>query len=191
MRLNDPLVTSFIYEGKEYAINLAFDVVLDVFDTLNRNDLRRYEKAELCLYTLLRDQPYDQLKSIELWNHIYETFIYTENKKTIQYDLKGNPMPSKNDSAERYIDLEQDAKYIYSSFEQAYNINIFEQQGKMHWDLFQSLLNGLPSNTIMQRIIRIRQWEPSKGDTEEQRNQMRELQEVYALDDTDSEGVDE
>lgn len=192
MRLNDPLVTSFSYNGKEYAIDLAFDNVLDVFDVLRDKTLRDYEKAEICLELLL-NKTFKGIEALELWNHIYETLIKIEQKKPIEYDRLGNPMPVNDDDDEdkNYIDFEQDAQYIFASFQQAYTMNLYEQQGKLHWREFYALLHGLPSNTIMQRIIQIRAWKPSKGESEESKQNMRKLQKIYALNDEEEEEVDE
>lgn len=181
MRLNDLLITSFEYEDKEYNINLAFDLVLDIFDILKDDELRDHEKAEICLELLLDEPPKENL--IELWNYIHENFIKIETRQAIQYDLKGNPMPQmEEEDSDPVLDIEQDAEYIYSSFMQAYNINLFKEQGKMHWHEFKALLNGLPSNTIMQRIIQIRVWKPSKHESQEYKESMRRLQKIYALD---------
>ncbi|ARK28798.1 Gp15 family bacteriophage protein [Halalkalibacter krulwichiae] len=181
MRLNDPLVTSFLYNGKEYDIDLAFDNVLDLFDVLEDKTLRDYEKAEINLELLLNESLKGK-EAIDLWNYVYEHFIEIKNKQPIEYDRLGNPMPVKENEKERFIDLDKDAEYIFASFQQAYHINLYQQQGKLHWHEFQSLLNGLPSNTIMQRIIQIRMWKPSKGESSEYKQSMRELQKVYALE---------
>ena len=188
MKLNDPLVTSFIYKDEEYAIDLAFDNVLDVFTIIEDKSLREYEKAEICL-ALLLDKEILGLEAIELWNHVYETFIEFKNKQIVEVDLNGNPMPVQEDDEEEqnYSDLEQDAEYIYASFKQAYNIDLFEQQGKLHWHTFKALLHGLPSDTIMQRIIGIRAWKPQKGDPPEYKKQMEKLQKYYALEEVDDE----
>ena len=61
-------------------------------------------------------------------------------------------------------------------------MNLFKEQGKLHWHEFQALLNGLPTQTIMQRIIQVRMWEPSKGESSEYKQAMRELQKVYSLE---------
>lgn len=180
MRLNDPLVTSFVYEGKEYRIDLAFDNVLDVFDVLSDDTLRDYEKAEISLALLLGEQDY--VPSVELWNHIYKNLIEIKRKQPIEYDLKGNPMPVQDEDSKKMIDLEQDAEYIFASFQQAYRMNLYEQQGKLHWHEFKALLNGLPSDTIMQRIIQIRMWKPSKHESSEYKENMRKLQKIYALE---------
>lgn len=188
MRLNDPLTTSFEFEGNKYDIDMAFDNVLDVFDVLDDKWLRNYEKAETNTELLL-DEKIKGDEAVLLWNYIYETFIYTEKKKPIQYDRKGNPMPTPEDDEEgSFIDVGQDAEYIYASFIQAYQIDLYEEQGRLHWKKFQSLLNGLPEGTIMQKIIRIRRWKPSKNDTNEQVAEMKKLQRIYALE---KEEVDE
>jgi hypothetical protein len=183
MRLNDLLVTSFVYDGKEYNIDLSFDNVLDVFDVLSDDTLRDYEKAEICLELLLGEQGYTS--TVELWNHIYKEYIEIQRKQPIEYDLKGNPMPVQDEDSEKMIDLEQDAEYVYASFRQAYGMNLYEQQGKLHWHEFKALLNGLPSDTIMQRVIQIRLWKPSKHESGAYKENMRKLQKIYALDDNE------
>lgn len=186
MRLNDPLVTSFVYKQKEYAIDLSFDNVLDVFDVLEDKFLRKEEKAKICLGLLLDelflDEKFEDDEALELFNYIFENFIKIERKKVVEYDLKGNPLPVVDDEDEGdFIDIAQDAEYIYASFMQAYGIDLFEQQGKLHWHKFRALLQGLPPDTIMQRIIQIRTWKESKYDSKEFKNAMRKLQRIHAL----------
>lgn len=184
MRLNDPLTTSFIYEDIEYKIDLSFDNVLDVFDVIDDDSFRDYEKFEFGL-ELLIGQPINCDKA-KLWECVYKNFLEVKVKKAIEYDLKGNPMPIQEDEEDgKVIDFEQDAEHIYTSFRQAYNINLYEQFGKMHWYEFRALLNGLPSDTIMQRIIQIRTYKPSKGDSAEYKENMRKLQKTYAINDVE------
>ncbi len=177
MRLNDPLVTSFSFDDIEYQIDLSFDNVLDVFDVFEEVGFMEYEKAEMCLALLLGK---DVTPNVDLWNHIYSEFLHVDNKQSIEYDRKGNPMPIQKES-KKSIDFNKDAEYIYASFQQAYNINLHREQGKLHWHEFKALLNGLPSDTVMQRIIQIRLWEPSKGESGEYKQAMRELQNAYSL----------
>ncbi|MDT2774788.1 Gp15 family bacteriophage protein, partial [Enterococcus durans] len=73
-----------------------------------------------------------------------------------------------------------DAKYIYASFRQI-GINLFEEQGRMMWEEFQALLESLPDDTILARIIQIRTWEPSKGESTKEKERMRKLQQKYTL----------
>lgn len=181
MRLNDNLIASFEYRGKEYSIDLSFDNVLDVFDALADKELRDIEKIDICLELLLDESVEEDI--VELWNYIYDEFIMIKVNKPIEYDLKGNPMPTMEEDEEgSFIDLEQDAEYIYTSFIQAYNINLYKEHGKLHWHEFKALLNGLPSNTIMQRIIQIRMWKPSKHEPAEYKESMKKLQKIYTLE---------
>ena len=82
------------------------------------------------------------------------------------------------------ISLVHDAKYIYASFRQI-GINLFEEQGRMMWEEFQALLESLPDDTILARIIQIRTWEPSKGESAKENERMRKLQQKYALPDSE------
>lgn len=182
MRINNRLTTSFLFDGVEYPVDLSFDNVLDALDVLDDKSLRVYEKTDICLTLLIGDYKHDP---IELWNHIYTEFIQSNYEEPIQYDRKGNPVPvvKEEDDEKQLYDIVQDAEYIYSSFQQAYGMNLFGMQGKLHWSEFRALLNGLPSETILQRIIQIRAWKPSKGDSPRDRENMRKLQKVYALHD--------
>src|SRR5690625_3496553 len=118
MRLNDPLVTTFIYEGKEYNIDLVFDNVLDVFDYLNDERLREYERVAIALSLLLGDQGYNP--NIDLWNYIFDNFISDQKDEPIRVDQLGNPLKKQHNDKGRSIDLDQDGRYIYASFKQAY-----------------------------------------------------------------------
>lgn len=185
MKLNDPLPTSFSFEGKEYNLDLSFDNVLDLFDVMADKFLRDYEKIDTCLELITGESG-----PMELWNYIYENFIQIKVKKVIKYDRKGNPLPQQEqdeDEKIKSIDLEKDSEYIHASFIQAYGINLLREHGKLHWHEFSALLNGLPHDTIIQRIIQIRQWKPSKGDSKEYKEEMKRLQEFYTLD----EGLEE
>ena len=179
MRLNSPLVTTFVFDGHEYKIDLAFDNVLNAFSVFDEIDLRDYEKADIAL-SLLVGVEY-QANTNDLWNYVYGTFIHVEDKRSIEYDRKGNPMPVQKESKQS-IDFNKDAEYIYASFMQAYRMDLFKEQGSLQWSQFKALLSGLPSDTIMQRIIQIRLYEPSKGELSEHKSVMRDLQKIYALE---------
>lgn len=106
-----------------------------------------------------------------------------------QLDIKGNPMPvvKEKEDNEKVIDFKLDAEFIYASFMQAYKINLLKEQNKLSWIEFKALLNALPDDTIMQRIIAIRQWkDDGKGD-KDYRDNMRKLKAKYSLDDGEEE----
>ncbi|MCL8321189.1 bacteriophage Gp15 family protein [Enterococcus faecium] len=187
MRLNDPLVTSIEFDGIELPIDLTFDNVLDVFDILEDSDLCPEEKVNMCLELLISDfEKFFQGSSEQqllLFNHILENYISVGDSDGVETDRLGNPMPNAV-KEKKTISLVHDAKYIYASFRQI-GINLFEEQGRMMWEEFQALLESLPDDTILARIIQIRTWEPSKGESTKEKERMRKLQQKYALPDSE------
>lgn len=187
MRLNDPLVTSIEFDGTELPIDLTFDNVLDVFDILEDSDLFPEEKVNMCLELLISDFEKIFQGSSEqqflLFNYILENYISVGDSDGVETDRLGNPMPNAV-KEKRTISLVHDAKYIYASFRQI-GINLFEEQGRMMWEEFQALLESLPDDTILARIIQIRTWEPSKGESAKEKERMRKLQQKYALPDSE------
>lgn len=184
MRLNDPLIAEIEFKGKKYPLDLAFDNVLDVFDIINDQTLEEFEKIDSSCSLLIGENELPYLEQAELFKFLWETYISPQEEQFVETDILGNPMPIVN---EKYIDIELDAKFIYASFF-ALGINLFEQQGKLSWVEFQALLEALPDDSIMSRIIKIRQWTQTKGESEEHVAEMRRLQKKYALPGTISDG---
>lgn len=181
MRLNDPLVTSIFFNEKEYQLDLSFNRVLDVLEIIERKDILEFHKLKVMMQILIgqNDLTYKELS--DLWLLIRDNHINLAEKQHVRYDLQGNPMPTdEEDESKRVLDIQQDAKYIYASFRQI-GINLFAEQNKMQWSEFQALLEALPDDTIMQKIIQIRCWEPVKGDSSKYKMQMRKLQDKYRL----------
>ncbi|HEK9841578.1 TPA: hypothetical protein SVI75_001825, partial [Streptococcus equi subsp. equi] len=146
-------------------------------------------KCFLCLDILLDRTDLPFTDAVDLWIYIKTNFIDIERPEKPQLDLKGNPMPvakAKEDN-KKVIDFNLDAEFIYASFMQAYQINLFKVQNKLSWVEFKALLNALPDDTIMQRIIAIRQWkDDGKGD-KDYRDNMRKLKTKYSLNDDEEE----
>lgn len=187
MRLNDPLTTEIEFEGSVYPLDLAFDNVLDVLDTISDKSLMAWEKVDLALNLLVGESNLTFEKQMELWELILNRHIQIGSQEKVIYDLEGNPMPTpKSSDDKKSMDLVQDAKYIYASFRQI-GINLFEEQGKMHWEEFQAILESLPDDTILPKIVQIRNWSPSKGESEKEKERMRELQAKYSLSKESSE----
>lgn len=183
MRLNDPAVTSFSFEGKEYPINLSFDLVLDAFDIIKADFLTNHEKACLCLDILIGKNQYSKNDAVGIWNFVFDSFIKVEQKPFIEYDFYGEPMKIREE--EDLMDLEIDAEAIYASFIQAYNIDLIERQGKFSWHSFRALLHNLPSESPLKKLMQIRAWKPHKDDSAEFKQEMSDLQRYYALEETE------
>ena len=75
----------------------------------------------------------------------------------------------------------QDAGAIYASFKQQYNIDLIAEQGKMHWDVFKALFDGLDENTYFRKILDIRRKDVSDLQGKELTSAI-EAQNYYELD---------
>lgn len=189
MKLNDPLVESFEFRGEIYPIDLSFNKVLDVFDVIDDDFLNEAEKCFLCLDILLDRTDLPFTYAVDLWVYIKTNFIDAERPEKPQLDIKGNPMPvvKEKEDNKKVIDLSLDAEFIYASFRQTYQINLLKEQNRLSWIEFKALLNALPDDTVMQRIIAIRQWEDDGEGSKKYRDNMRKLKAKYSLDEREEE----
>lgn len=195
MRLNDPLYTPYEINNKTIELDLSFDNVLDVLDVLNDETLEEFDKLNLCCDLLIAniemnteesDSDENKIKKSielntdeksELYLYVKDNYIEIGEENFIERDILGNPMP---DQSEKTIDFEKDAKFIFASFF-ALGINLFDQQGKLTWMEFQALMNALPDDSIMSKIINIRNYKPQVGESPEHKEQMFKLQKKYSL----------
>src|SRR5690625_7804281 len=101
-------------------------------------------------------EQYDIETKAQIFIDLFKSAIGADEEKHRAVDLAGNPMPKMTDDDEKAHDLVQDAEYIYASFMHTYHIDLFEQQGKLNWKKYKSLLTGLGDDTIFSRIVGIR-----------------------------------
>lgn len=66
------------------------------------------------------------------------------------------PNLNKQSSDQKSMDFEQDAALIYAAFMQAYGIDLYAVRNQMDWRIFIALLKGIPENTELSRVIKIR-----------------------------------
>lgn len=191
-----PLKTPFVFGGRSFLIDTAFNNVLSVLEILDDKELVDYDKAMMALYFLTSEEEFgdpDSPKSAEevqfiedLLKEIFDTVIVDKTaKKHVPTDILGNPLPTKDeDEEDRSFDYSHDAAFIYASFMHAYHIDLYEQHDQMNWETFIALFNGLPAETIMAKVIDIRTKEvPSGKGTEKEAEQVRKSKKNFALPD--------
>ena len=84
-------------------------------------------------------------------------------------------------NTQKLFSYTQDAGAIYASFKQQYNIDLIVEQGKMHWDVFKALFDGLDENTYFRKILDIRRKDVSDLQGKELTSAI-EAQNYYELD---------
>lgn len=188
--LNQELDDTVTINSREIELDLSFDNVLDVFDVF-KETADESQKIYAAVLLLTGEKVIDELSGEEIsmvLSKALDDHIKTDNSQEfVEYDLAGNPMKRVNDSNDedknKIISLEWDAEYIWTSFIQAYNIDLHQESGILHWRKFKALLRDLPQETKIKQIIEIRSWKPDKDTTTEERNRMAKLQEEYELPD--------
>jgi len=193
-----PLKTPFVFGGRSFLINMAFNTILTVLEILDDEELLDVERAMMALYFLTSEEEFSDpqnLKSQEelifvegLLKEIFDKVIIDDTaKKAVRVDLLGNPLPvmeEEDEDEERSFDYTHDAAFIYASFMQAYQIDLYEKHDQMNWETFIALFNGLPAETIMAKVIDIRTKEIPKGKgTQKEAEQIRKAKRNFALPD--------
>ncbi|WP_028125650.1 Gp15 family bacteriophage protein [Eremococcus coleocola] len=187
--LSRPLDDKLILDDQIYPLNLSFDIVLKVFELLRDKSIPDVIKPFMIINMFTGVDFANKLtleEAIEIYQAILDEHILDNASEDVVRDISGNiiPLPKKesDDKQEkRNYSLRYDSDYIYASFLQAYNIDLFEAQGKLHWKKFNALITGLPKDTKLSEVIQIRSWKPSKGESSEYKRYMRELQREYEL----------
>lgn len=185
MKLTDTLPYTYTYHETDILIDLSFDTVLEALEVARNEQFRDFERVGLCLALLFEEDTIADEDAVAVWNEVYGMYLYAKSDEFVEYDELGEPMPQKKQK--RLLDLQKDAEYIYASFMQSYQINLFQEQTQMHWWEFKALLNGLPQDTILKQIMGYRGYEPSPGDSAEYKNHMLRMQEMFSLEEDDDE----
>ena len=186
--LSRKLTDKLEIDDEEFPLNLSFDNVLRLFEMWRDEDVPEFVKPHFAI-RILTGETLDGLtveEMSEIFNEVFEEHISlsTVEDNHVEYDLAGNPMKttvSDGKQEQAPYDIRYDGDYIYASFLQAYGIDLFDVQGKLHWKKFNALLSGLPEGTKFMEVVKIRKWKPQKGDSAEYKEEMRKLQKDYAL----------
>lgn len=186
--LSRKLTDKLVIDDEEFPLNLSFDNVLRLFEMWRDEDVPEFVKPHFGIRILTGEtlEDFTVEEMAEIFNEVFEEHISlsTVEDNHVEYDLAGNPMKttaSNGKQEQAPYDIRYDGDYIYASFLQAYGIDLFDVQGKLHWKKFNALLSGLPEGTKFMEVVKIRKWKPQKGDSAEYKEEMRRLQKDYAL----------
>lgn len=180
MKLTDDLQDVLIFQGMRLQLCLSFDTVLRAQELQADDAFTQVEKMDIwCeMYVVNYEdiQGYDIKTKSEIVQGVYENFIYDENNDD---EKKG----SSKIQSEPVFDFTQDAAIIYASFLYDYGIDLYEQQGKLHWKKFLALLSSLSEKSKFGQVVGIRTAKLPKRIKEnaEERARLQQLKRLYAL----------
>lgn len=189
-KLVDELVLEIEGEEQIFPLLLSFDRVLKLFEMWGDEEIPEIVRPLLAL-KILTGVSFENLtvdEAMEIVRAIFEEHIQTRKvDDEVEYDLAGNAIKttSSEEPHKRLYNLKYDGDYVFASFMQAYRIDLIEEIGRLHWKKFNSLLVGLPESTKFVEVLKIRSYEPQKGDSQEYIEKMRELQREFRLPDED------
>lgn len=135
MKLQDRLPRGVTVRGRFLKLDLDFRNVLNLMDTLARDDLLPEARDYLALRHLTRRPRWPQETLAAL-----RPVLFPQTKRTAS---KG-----------KITDFEQDADLIRAAFKQVYNIDLYRD--KLHWLEFSALLAGLPEGNRYNEVLGIR-----------------------------------
>ena len=173
--LTDIPCNKVITDKSKFVINPAYDTVLEVQKLYKEDTLTEFEKIDQALKMLVRNKWNLRLLNPEekqkLLSVIAQRYVEVEKRPQI----KKSPFP--------VLDFEKDGDYIYASFMQAYKIDLIEEQGRLPWKKFLYLFNGLPADTKIKQIMRIRQMPVPEynGKNSKEIQEINEMKSYYAL----------
>ena len=149
MKLQDRLPNGVTVRGHFYRLHLDFRNVLNMLETLARDDLMPEARDYLALKCVMR-----RPRNVpEILAAVREMLF---------------PYSGKDGDKQKITDFEQDAALIRAAFLQAYGINLFRD--RLHWLEFSSLLSGLPEGSRYSEVLGIRTRpmpKPTKWNAEE------------------------
>ena len=173
--LTDIPCNKVITDKTKFVINPAYDTVLEVQKLYKEDTLTEFEKIDQALKMLVRNKWNLRLLNPEEKQKLLSVITkrYVEVEKRPQ--IKKSPFP--------VLDFEKDGDYIYASFMQAYKIDLIEEQGRLPWKKFLYLFNGLPADTKIKQIMRIRQMPVPEynGKNSKEIQEINEMKSYYTL----------
>ena len=135
MKLQDRLPRGVTVRGHFVKLDLDFRRVLELIDTLARDDLLPEARDYIALRHLTRRPRWPQETLAAL-----RPLLFPQTKRA--------PTTGK------ITDFEQDADLIRAAFRQVYGIDLYRD--KLHWLEFSSLLAGLPEGNRYSDVLGIR-----------------------------------
>ncbi|WP_374964624.1 Gp15 family bacteriophage protein [Lysinibacillus sp. RS5] len=174
------------WHGVDIDLNLAFDNVLLLFELFGDKSVSPYMKYDIAIEMLVINHAIlKQLNGERIFELIKDIL---REKLNIDLDKKA-PEPSEEDANDPFnvpiptYDFTEDAEYIYASFLMDYNMDLFEQQGKLSWYKFIALFNNLSDETPMGKALHYRTCSVPKSDKHnaDEIKRIRSMKEKYML----------
>ena len=187
LRLSERFSDKIEISGEEIKVDLAFDNVLRAYEILeDKEDLSDTDHQAMQPATKI----FKALKCFGIKGSytIAERAFLLEKVLSLanEYSKNTDDYNYKEQNGEILLDYKKDAGLIYCAFLQGYGIDLFEMQGKLHWAKFLTLLNNIPDETRLAKVIGYRGMNLPAANMHNRHEimRLRELKDIYRLEKT-------
>lgn len=176
--LTSSLQNNVVFKDREYKIDLAFNNVLYAYEVIENDSLKEYNRINKALKAFIK---YPIGLSIAERSELLSKIFERISEFHAQIDNYNYTSDGKVHSCLSY---EKDSSAIYAAFKQAYQIDLYRERGKLHWVKFLMLLNNIPEDTKLSKIIGYRTMKvpPATSYNLAERQSIQELKSIYALE---------
>lgn len=180
--------TTYIKWGKhQYKLDLAFDRVLLFLDLLADKDIHENDKyiQAISIFLGKKGESIDKIFERLPKNADFFRAIFDEIDEQIIEEPYGQYSEDDVDDTvtEKIFDYHRDAGAIYAAFWETYGIDLHKQIGKLQWNEFKALFDGLNSKTYFKKILEIRQKEVDSDMSSKEKAEIQDAQTYFALND--------
>lgn len=187
MRLTDYIGDDdfIMINGIKYTLDFTFDTILRVYEMAQDKSIEDFAMIESMFNNLVVDCDLDL--DLQEKSDIVDAILNEKlAKETIKDQNEGQEEGQEEnlETENRTHDFVQDAELIYASFLRDYRMDLFKQQGKLHWTKFIALLNNLSDDSPFKKVVHIRVKKlpkQTKYNKEEIAN-LKRLKRYYSLD---------
>ena len=155
-------------EWNGYKVNTSFRIGIQVFLVQYDKELNEYEKSDALIYLLFDEREHPDGDDL---------------RQCVEWFLNGwfHDKPGSSKDNRRLVDYDIDQWRIYADFRQIYGIDL--SLDDMHWWMFNGLLWNMPyKQSSFQQVIEIRRKKITSKMGKEERQAIKEAQEMYALE---------
>jgi len=157
-------------KGRRLAINTDFKYMLDYL-RLSADENETEEDKILCGLDLMFEKGWNRDDMQEMQDFLN---WYANCGEVVEEKEK-----KKASSEPKSFDILIDSGRIYAAFLQVYGISL--RKAKMHWWIFMTLLEGLPSGTRLSEVCELRLRKETKSMSAEDKVKLAKAQERYSL----------
>ncbi|EGP5600640.1 hypothetical protein O5W32_002366 [Enterococcus faecium] len=182
--LTEPLKDTVLIRGEEVLVDFSFDTVLLWYQILEAQDISSEDKIIIAFDNFIEKEFVpclsleEKVEIIDLISEYIKSSAYGNIADSAKENLEGTTTENINN---QFFSYTQDAGAIYASFLYDYGIDLNLERGRLHYDQFKSLLEGLSDKSYFKRIIAIRQASPTEYEGQALTH-LLEAQEYYCLD---------